>query len=234
MRITSKYRDYWHYISNIYDPAQEETLVFSPKYNIEGQNQSILDLDKLFPKSGRVLKMNRLPPSQNFKYLGRDYKFDIKLMYLIVCGTLYPLVNIKIIDIASENKILIDEFCYTLLELNEVMEGLKLNYKFKPTPSRVIRGVKPNFFNRKKLQNSSEDYICSVFSANKELTVNILLKDYKFNKVLTSEQVYQQIDTYLGSIRNIEVDKQFSDTLKRDSKGFNSCSFKSCHPSRNK
>ena len=66
----------------------------------------------------------------------------------------------------------------------------------------------------------------------KSHTTNPLLVNYGFQHVLSPYQAYQNLYMVESEKCNVEVDSDFSDDIKRRSKGFIKESFKSNHPSR--
>ena len=63
-------------------------------------------------------------------------------------------------------------------------------------------------------------------------TTNPLLVNYGFQHILDPYQAYQNLYMVESEKNNIEIDSDFNDDIKRQSKGFIDQSFKSNHPDR--
>jgi hypothetical protein len=70
----------------------------------------------------------------------------------------------------------------------------------------------------------------NILRKDPRIIINPNLKEYLIQKKFNPVNTYQEIDMYLSNILTCSEnhDINMTDELKRDSKGFDECSFKSC------
>jgi len=96
-------------------------------------------------------------------------------------------------------------------------------FKLYDTPIFLLRNYEGNNDDI-EIQNNKEEILPGII-------INPVLKNIKLKKVINPYECFQEISMFLTYLHNPEEEikvEKMDDNIKRDSHGFNKCSFKSC------
>lgn len=234
MRILSDFKDYYDYAQSF---GQDPTLVFN---RVEEEHSS--SKEKKSPEVFKGFKSKKLPTILdsllNFETSNNQKRLSISCFFVVLCGKLYPVVKVselnslpgvyeKSLAYFYDKEELVDYF-------NKMPESL--SYYQVQCCEFLDLIYRPSYKTREQLARDVLFESCvenkkSLFSIEKRhfqyyLIENINLKEISFNKLLSGDQVYQELEMFLGLLKSQEPPVQVSNKDKIVAHGFDNKSFK--------
>lgn len=201
MKIISKYKDYYDYLSGIYGVDPLITYNRNPYYY--GWNDN---------------KIDGFLPNFNGNNTYNPFQYRI----FCICGKIYGIVyhkNKSYYTYEEQFNLYKNiEKNYRQYERHEFYSFLKIVYGYKEYNFSNLKFI-PTF----QSTNINQKYNCPVIILPginmNNLYFNQRLSDYKFNKIISDKDIYLQITDFLSK-KEIEMPSDPNDMIRYEEKGF--------------
>lgn len=240
MRILSKYTDCYDYVQYIGEYNNRD-IVFDRNENQKQVNNKYVlmndDIDKISSLYYKFLKHNGIDRSRIV--LCYENNVTISLGIIIIGEYFHPVLIIKSIlnEHNTSKPTVTNMFVHYTLDLTSITTNINIikqhikNNKFNYYEYIADDLIKKHFkINYTDLYNNIRKFIKNPIILIEDygnITIDHCnLKKYKINNLISNEQIFQEIEMYLGKLKSIEKDTEFSSEIKRDYAGFNEWSFK--------
>jgi len=183
MRIISKHKDYYDYLGQIYG-IDNKIVYYRKSFTADHINSFHRD-DVYYPNEKNKLNVN----------------VTLSRFFVWFCDKMYPAVEVSY-TVEHKNQLGnpiqgYTDYSYTFYDFEELKSKWKNNINWKSWDEDNYEEHFKVQSNRKLNTEFNSPQIVTV-SSNK-IDIDVILKDYDFQKIMTPEQAFQKVSMFVGA-----------------------------------